>query len=115
MKRRLAPCLFCIVLPALVAASGCSSTLVGSWSSDPNATSSETIFRQVQFKKDGTFNAVSQESGRSMPSSGKYEFDGFTLILRSAGKPERAYKATYVVGGKLELRNGEQRQTLRRQ
>ena len=103
----------CLAIAPLV---GCSSSLVGSWSPDPaNDGDADGWFRQVQFKKDGTFNAISRQHGESVPSSGKYEFDGFNLMLKSPGRPERSYRATYIMGGKLELKDGDRRQTLKKQ
>ena len=49
-------------------------------------------------------------------SSRGYEFSGTSLKLKSPSKPDRVYKATYLMmGPKLELTIGDKKETMKKQ
>lgn len=112
LRKTCMPCL--VVLIALV--SGCSSSLVGSWENmEPNSEGNSFVINSATFKDDGTYVASARSGTDSMRLAGKYEFDGFNLILNTPGKPERKYAATYLMmGPTLELKHDGASQKLKK-
>ena len=92
---------------------GCSSTLVGAWA--PTAeTVQEGQFSSIQFRDDGSFSAVTQREGAESLLTGKYDFDGMSLTLKPPGKAAKSFRATYVMGGTLDLKGEGVQQTLKK-
>ena len=103
---------------ALAMVVGCSGALVGTWKAEaPLKDANELSLNTVTFRNDGTYSAVGKKGDENMNLAGKYEFNGFNLKLKSPGKPEKTYGATYMMmgGGKLELKSGNSKQTLKKQ
>lgn len=95
---------------------GCSSSLVGTWENpEPKADAGDFIINNATFKDDGTYVASARKGEESVRLAGTYEFNGFNLKLKTPGKPERSYNATYLMmGPTLELRDGEMKQSLKK-
>ncbi|RIK68082.1 MAG: hypothetical protein DCC65_04450 [Planctomycetota bacterium] len=108
-------CLSCLVAVGFWSA-GCSSSLVGSWeNADPKADESGFVINNATFKDDGTYVATALNGTETVRLAGKYEFDGFNLVLKTPGKPERKYGATYMMmGPTLELRHDGAKQQLKK-
>lgn len=99
--RRIAACMGLL----LMGAAGCASTVVGAWGpATPDV--AEGQFSSMQFRDDGSFSAVTVRGGEEALLSGKYDFDGVSLTLKPPGKAEKRYRATYIMGGELQL-NGD--------
>lgn len=94
---------------------GCNSALVGTWKADPIPTGEPFYIRQVQFKDNGEYEASARRGGDDQMLRGKYDFNGLTLKLRSAGKPDRNYPTTLWWGKSLELTVGDKKHTLKKQ
>lgn len=90
--------LACFVIPA-----GCNSPLVGSWRADPAPEDESFFINTARFKDDDTFTAVAKRGEDDIMLAGAYDFNGFKLTLKSAGKTPRVYPATYYLNGTLEL------------
>ena len=109
-RQRAALVLFSLALLA----SGCTSRLVGAWTpSDGDAPSGG--FKQIQFRDDGSYSAVSNLDNQDVLSAGKYSFDGFVLTLKPPGRATRSYSAKYIMGGQLTLSADGVDQKLRKQ
>lgn len=93
---------------------GCSSAIVGAWeNTEPSAEGADFVINNATFKDDGTYVASATQGKEQVRLAGKYEFDGFNLLLKTPGKPERKYGATYMMmGPKLELRGENAKQVL---
>jgi hypothetical protein len=88
----------CLSLGLLVALSGCSNALVGTWhteSVDPPESAKIFQLNKVTFNEDGTYTASATHEGKSRQSSGNYSFDGFKLKLETKDGTVRTYGATY--------------------
>ncbi len=104
-----------LALAFLVAATGCSSSLVGAWENTSEQKGESFYITNATFKDNGDYVATAKQGGEDVRLAGTYEFDGFKLKLKTAGKPERTYGATFIMmGPSLELRNGDQKQTLKK-
>jgi hypothetical protein len=107
--------LVCVTF-VLFAASGCSSAIVGTWKTDPVPKDGTGYLLQATFKGDGKFEATTKDGESTAPLKGTYNFDGFKLTLKEAGKPEQTYGATYIMmGSKLDLKQGEKKFTMKKQ
>ncbi len=75
---------------------GCSSMISGAYDGGAPPEGTEFHIARATFKKDKTFNAYAKfADGEGGILNGVYEFDGFHLKLKQAGKPERTYNASY--------------------
>ena len=106
---------FLAVIPILAILSGCSSLLVGDWRAAPAPDDADLYINTTKFKSDGTYTAIAKRSGEDVLLAGHYEFDGFNLKLKSPGKEERVYRASYLIGHKLALTVGEKKYILKKQ
>ncbi len=108
---------FSLGLALLTSATGCSSLLVGTWKAEKAPAGVPYYIQQVEFTKEGTFTAIPRRGGEAQPPpQGQYDFNGFTLTLRSAGKAEdRTYRAALWGGNKLELQVNDQKHYLIKQ
>lgn len=97
------------------AAVGCGSTLVGTWNADPIPAGEPFYIRQVTFEDNGEYTASAKRGEENQRLRGKYEFNGFTLKLRSAGKHDRTYRAVVWWGKSLELTLDDKTHTLKKQ
>ena len=88
-----------------LASTGCGSMLVGTWGVDPIPEDRSFYIGRMTFNDDGSYSAVARKSGEPEHYKGAYEFNGFQLSLKEAGKAVRTYGATYILGGTLELRH----------
>ena len=105
MTRKLArwPVKTLLVLAASSIPIGCNSTLVGSWRADPAPADGAFFINTARFKDDDTFTAVAKRGEDDIMLAGAYDFNGFKLTLKSAGKAPRVYPAAYYLNGTLEL------------
>jgi hypothetical protein len=95
---------------------GCGGALVGTWKAEPEPKDMAAYINSATFKSDNTYTAVEKKGEAVEKFSGTYEFNGASLKLKSPGKPERNYKATYMMmGPKLDLTIGDKKQTLKKQ
>jgi hypothetical protein len=94
---------------------GCAGALVGTWKADPEPKDAAAYINSATFKNDNTYTAVEKKGDQVDKFAGTYEFNGFNLKLKSPGKPDRVYSATYVMGGKLELKSGDKKLMLKKQ
>ncbi|MEE8384821.1 MAG: hypothetical protein V3S01_02760 [Dehalococcoidia bacterium] len=101
-----------IVAPALTA---CSAVLHGTWKTDPVPEDESFYIIQAEFDDQGTFRATAKREGEVVRLAGAYDYNGFTLRIRRPGKPDREYPATYLLGGKLRLRSGDKKLTMKKQ
>lgn len=106
-----------LCLAALIGlVSGCSSAIVGSYDGGAAPAESKFHISRATFKKDNTFTAFvkeGEEDGRIL--NGTYEFDGFTLKIKQAGKKERKYSATFNSFTKaLDISTGGASQSLKK-
>lgn len=108
-------CVSCLLVVGALAG-GCSSQLVGSWeNADPKAEGADLVINNATFKDNGDFVASAISGTESVRLAGKYEYDGFNLILKTPGKPERKYSATYMMmGPTLELSQDGVKQKLKK-
>ena len=94
---------------------GCSQALVGTWKTDP-VPKDLSYLVQATFKADGNFEATAkQDAETTTPMKGTYDFNGFKLTLKQAGKPEQVYDAAYIMGGKLDLKQGAKKYRMKKQ
>jgi len=94
---------------------GCSSALVGSWENTTKPEGQAFYLHNATFKDDGTYTASAKQGEENIRLAGTYEFDCFNLKLKTPGKPERKYGATYMMMAKtLQLREGQNKQTLKK-
>lgn len=103
-----------IVVVVVAMAAGCNGALVGSWKADPEPKDMPAYIGSASFKNDNTYTVVEKKGEAVEKFAGTYEFNGFSLKLKSPGKPDRVYKAMNVFG-KLELTVGDKKQTLKKQ
>jgi hypothetical protein len=104
-----------LVVGMAVCATGCSNTLVGTWENASKPEGQAFYLHNATFKDDGTYTASAKQGDENVRLAGTYEFDGFNLKLKTPGKPERKYGATYVMAGPtLELKNGSNKQSLKK-
>jgi hypothetical protein len=95
---------------------GCGGMLVGTWKADPEPKDMPAYINSATFKSDNTFTAVEKKGDAVEKFAGTYEFSGATLKLKSPSKPERSYKATYIMmGPKLDLTIGDKKLVLKKQ
>ena len=92
---------------------GCSSSLVGAWAPTSDSVG-DGEYSSIQFRKDGSFSAVTQREGEDSLMTGKYDFDGFALTLKPPGKAMKSYRATYVMNGTLDLKGDGIQQKLKK-
>ena len=113
MERQLRRRIGMAVMAGLTAALlGCSSALVGTWENASRPEGQPFYLHNATFKNDGTYTATAKQGEENVRLAGTYEFDGFHLKLKQPGKPERKYNATNVMGKKLEISDGKNKQTL---
>ena len=105
-----------VILVGLAAwVTGCSNTLVGSWENTSKPEGQAFYLHNATFKDDGTYTASAKQGEENVRLAGTYEFDGFNLKLKTPGKPERKYGATYMMAGpKLQLSQDGNKQTLKK-
>jgi hypothetical protein len=101
-----------VLVGLTVSVVGCNSALVGSWENSSKPEGQPFYLHNVTFKSDGTYTASAKQGEENVRLAGTYEFDGFGLKLKQPGKPEKKYGATNVMGQKLELSDGKNKQTL---
>ncbi len=106
--------LFMTVVVAL-AGTGCNSMLVGNWKTEPVPENAPFYIIQAEFNPDGLYQATANKDGEILSLRGVYDFNGFGLTLRSAGRPPRSYRASCWFGRILKLRHGESKLTMRKQ
>ncbi|MBK8268066.1 MAG: hypothetical protein IPK83_07050 [Planctomycetes bacterium] len=114
LRRTLFLGLWCAVTAV---ATGCSSSIVGAYDGGTMAEGSQFHIARATFKDDNTFTAYAKRPGaEGQVMNGSYTFDGFKLKLKQAGKPERAYGATYNMFGRSLQISGENgaKQTLKK-
>lgn len=104
-----------IAVFSLIAAGGCGPALVGTWKADPIPSGEPFYVKQVTFEKGGDYTAAAKRGDENQRLHGKYEFDGFTLKLRAAGKNDRNYRATLWWGNTLKLTSDDKTYTLKKQ
>jgi hypothetical protein len=105
-----------MLLGLMMLAGGCSSALVGTWKTDPVPEGESFVITNATFKDDSTYTASARQGDQNIRLAGTYEFDGFGLKLKTPGKPERTYGATYNMMMKtLELRSGDKKQVMKKQ
>ncbi len=106
--------LLVLVVPVLGA---CNSALVGSWKADPIPENADSYIANVKFNDDGTFRASARKKGAEPQTlRGKYDFNGFSLSLKKAGKGAANYGAVLNSFTKtLELSKDGQKQVLKKQ
>ncbi len=104
-----------VVVISSFAAGGCGSTLVGTWKAEPIPAGAPFYIRQVTFAEGGEYSASAKRGEENQRLRGKYEFNGFTLTLRSAGKNERTYRAVLWWGKTLELTSDGKTHTFKKQ
>ena len=92
-----------LVLAVFTVPAGCNSPLVGSWRADPAPEDESFFINTARFKDDDTFTAVAKRGENDIMLAGAYDFNGFKLTLKSAGKTPRVYPAVYYLNGTLEL------------
>ncbi len=92
-----------LVLAAFSIPAGCNSALVGSWKADTPPEGESLFINTARFKDDDTFTAVAKRGEDDIMLAGGYDFNGFKLTLKSAGKTPRVYPAAYYLNGTLEL------------
>lgn len=94
--------------------SGCNAVLRGTWKTDPIPEGEPFYIIEAQFKKDGTYVASAKKDGQNVALRGTYDFNGISLKLRSPGKPDRKYRAAYVLGGTLKLSTADKKLTMKK-
>lgn len=111
--RRGAMAALCLALiPVLTA---CNAVLHGTWKTAPIPEDEPFYIIQAEFDDQGTFKAAAKKEGELVRLAGAYDFNGFRLKLQRPGKPDREYPATYLLGGKLQLRSGDKKITMKKQ
>jgi len=102
----------------VILASGCSSSLVGTWMPDDAAAKSknnDVVFKQIQFQANKKYLAAARQGEKHEFLHGSYEFNGKTLTLKSDGRADRTYDAIIWWGRELRLASNGNRQVLRKQ
>jgi len=95
---------------------GCSKTIVGNWKTDPEPQNEPFYITSATFKDDGSYSAVARSNSQMLPLKGTYEFDGMHLKLKTPGKPDRSYSASYMmVGPTLKLTSDGKKITMKKQ
>jgi len=117
MTRKLAgwPVKMLLVLAACSIPTGCNSMLVGSWKADPAPEDGSFFINTARFKDDDTFTAVAKRGEDNIMLAGGYDFNGFKLTLKSAGKTPRIYQAVYYLNGTLKLTVDGKKYSLKKQ
>jgi len=92
---RVVTCLTAFIALGLL--SGCSSALVGTWKADAAPEDAGFYIKSATFKDNGDFVAAARKGDETVRLAGTYEFDGMTLRLKTPGKQERTYPATYLM------------------
>lgn len=106
--------LLVLALPCLVA--GCASSLVGDWKIENAPPSDELYISHIRFRDDGSYTGVARVKGQDpVLLDGNYNFNGFKLRLKRLGKQDHVYPATFIVGGKLQIRDGSTQYMLKKQ
>ena len=105
----------CLAAALPVVMSGCGSSLVGTWNADAPPEGKGFHIKQVQFKDDGAYEASARVGDKNQRLRGKYEFNGFKLILHAAGKPDREYGAMVWMLNTLKLDHEGKQTTLTKQ
>ncbi len=116
MFRSIVPKVGILFVAIGVMTTGCSSSLVGTWENpEPKADAGDFVINNATFKDDGTYVASARKGDETIRLAGTYEFDGFHLKLKTPGKPQRNYNATYMMmGPTLDLRDGDMKQSLKK-
>lgn len=79
-----------------VSSLGCSSSIVGAYDGGEMKEGTPFHIARATFKEDNTFTAYAKRPGsEGQVLNGTYDFNGFKLELKQAGKPVRSYGATY--------------------
>lgn len=103
------------VLGAVLLSTGCNSVLVGTWKATEEPKGEGFALTTATFKDDGTYTAMAKRADETVKLAGTYDFNGAKLKLKTPGKPDRDYGATFILGGTLDLRSDGQKQTLKKQ
>lgn len=75
---------------------GCSSAIEGAYDGGQAPEGTAFHIARATFKEDRTFSAFAKfGDGEGKMIQGVYDFDGFKLKVKQAGKKEREYSATY--------------------
>lgn len=94
---------------------GCSQALVGTWENAGGSEDQAFVIQSATFKDDGSYVAAAKKGDEAVPLRGTWEFNGMELKLKSPGKPERVYKATYqMIPPMLHLQKDSTKQTLKK-
>lgn len=104
-----------ILVVVVAMAAGCNGALVGSWKADPEPKDMPAYISTASFKNDNTYTVVEKKGEATDKFAGTYDFTNFgtTLKLKSPGKPDRVYKAMYVMfGNKLELTGSDNKKVV---
>jgi len=99
----------------LVAVTGCTSSIQGTWKVDPVPTGQLMYIQEARFKEDGTYTASARRGEESLSLEGKYEYDGFVLRLKHPGQRDREYYATIWWLKTLELSRDGKKFTMKKQ
>jgi len=94
---------------------GCSGLLVGTWKAESQPKDQPFYIKSATFKDDNTYTAIAKSGEDVRKLAGAYDFNGASLKLKTAGKPDRVYKAMYIMGGTLKLTSDDKEQTLKKQ
>ncbi len=100
-------------MSCLVIFSGCSIT--GHWKTvriKPIEMTDEFALSSVSFDSDGKYAAVVKYDGKSRTTSGKYEWDGFTLKLNPRDGEDRQYGGEIWWGKTLKLHHKGDEQSM---
>jgi len=102
--------LACLVAPLV----GCGGAIVGKWEL-ARATPSAVVFAldDVEFHRDGAYEATLTLDGRTMRQQGEYGFNGFKLTLKPRTGGVRRYNAVRHAAS-LEVSDGDRRVVLRK-
>ena len=104
-----------VVVISSFGAGGCGSSLFGTWNAEPIPAGAPFYIRQVTFVESGEYSASAKRGEENQRLRGKYEFNGFTLTLRSAGKNDRTYRAVLWWGKTLKLTSDGKTHTFKKQ
>ncbi len=104
-----------LILALGLAPAGCNSALEGAWKTDPVPEGEAFYIIEAQFKEDGTYTASARQGEALLRLAGTYDFNGFTLRLKTPGKPMRKYSAVYLVNKRLRVSSGDQTFTMKKQ
>jgi hypothetical protein len=114
-KRHLRNAACLTVLAAALLATGCNGMLVGTWKAEAEPKDSPFYYKSQTYKDDNTYTALAKKGDEVVKLAGTYDFNGTSLTFKTPGKPDRVYKAMYILGGKLELKSDDLKQTLKKQ